>query len=535
MCTSHTATEQHRNKRQFQSSITSFFARADFDEADDLRGDQLPTTRPQQHARATQQQHQQRDSLAPAVPGQVQTDLLSVGMRVRKSVSEGYKTQKMAVLPSLHTAFATSMFSARNTGLEVKPPRDPVEDAFHHQRELLPFCGLHKIGGYAEQPTTNIHLYAGTDSCGQRSVNMFPFPAETFTQPFSNRSSADPGYETTSLRPNPANPSKRSWQDENETLNPNFFFSVPTKFSSSDEDEPVSPMSETPPDMLPPVRLFAQPKSRRRLVGDRSVDVDMDLGSSGLVEGRMAAGCASDFEEADFLDGHEVDMAGPPQKKACHSIEQGPEQVDCNYAFYVHEKLLRSNSRFFENILEQLEGDQDRFVIVPNIKAETFPIWVKWVYTAKLFLTLEASETGQAATNLIEWSRWCDIYALGHILQDDDFKDAAIDFLINIMVVHQQIPYQLLRRIYSHSSKQSAHRKLAVDVFVKCRSRHCWGQDKEMSAAFSRDIIRCVGSFLGPGLELQSLGEAFDSKDTCKYHDHGPDKPCYKTRPAFQP
>lgn len=38
----------------------------------------------------------------------------------------------------------------------------------------------------------------------------------------------------------------------------------------------------------------------------------MDLGyeSRGMQEGRLAAGHASDFEEADFLDGHEIAMGG---------------------------------------------------------------------------------------------------------------------------------------------------------------------------------------------------------------------------------
>lgn len=82
------------------------------------------------------------------------------------------------------------------------------------------------------------------------------------------------------------------------------------KMSSGDDEVPVSPLSETPPDLLPPVRLFAQPKSRRRAVGSRDVDMVMETSEHGHIEGRVATGCSSDFEEADFLDGHEVDMGG---------------------------------------------------------------------------------------------------------------------------------------------------------------------------------------------------------------------------------
>lgn len=310
------STSEHRSKRKFQPSITTYFSRDDFDDHEDLRGLD-PITRSQQQQYYHGAAQQQRESLAPQVPGQVQADLLSVGMRVRKSVPEGYKTHKMSTLPSIQTTLSKPATTLAT--LKVKPPRDPVPDDFVHQRELLPFCGLHKIGGFAEQPTTNLHLYGGFDSTGTRASNLFPLPAEAFTTPFSSQGSTDSGYSTSSQRlPNPLNPSKRSWQDEEDKpLNSNFFFSIPMKGlgAGADVDEvPVSPLSETPPqsiNMLPQVRQFAQPKSRR--AGQRSMasdgDMDIDFENLDRVDGRVAAGSGSDFEEADFL-AHEVDMGG---------------------------------------------------------------------------------------------------------------------------------------------------------------------------------------------------------------------------------
>jgi hypothetical protein len=223
-------------------------------------------------------------------------------MRVRKSVPEGYKTHsnKMACLPSIQTTLsspsATTTTSTTTTmTLDVKATRGSVADDFVHQRELLPFCGLHKIGGFAEQPTTNIHLYAGVDSAtGQRPTNLFPLPAEAFSQPFSSQ---DPLYETII----PSNPAKRSWHDEEDLSRSAFFFS---KGAVVEIDEvPVSPLSEIPEDMLPKVRLVKMPKSRRR-----DGDIDMD----GVQAGGMLAvgGSGSDFEEADFLNAGEVAMGG---------------------------------------------------------------------------------------------------------------------------------------------------------------------------------------------------------------------------------
>lgn len=296
------APEEHRSKRKFQPSITSYFALRDsFDEDQDLRGLD-PTTRPRQH----QQHHHHRETLAPTLPGQVQADLLNVGMRVRKSVPEGYKTHKhkMSELPSIQTAMS------KPVSLEVQPPVDSLPVDIVRERELLPFCGLHKVAGYAEQPTTNPHLYGGRDSQGQRATNFFPLPAAAFTQPFSSQSSTDSGYSTASHRP--SNPSKRSWSEEdNKPLSNNFFFAIPSKGMSVDIDEvPVSPLSETPPqsiNSLPQVRQYAQPKSRRRIAIDE--DMEMDFENGAQIEARLVAGSGSDFEEADFL-AREVDMGG---------------------------------------------------------------------------------------------------------------------------------------------------------------------------------------------------------------------------------
>ena len=301
----HSATEQHRKKRQFQPSITSYFHTAqhcsdndssDADEDYQRRGPRL------RHVPQAKPHH---PTLAPQVPEHVQSSLLSVGMRVRKSVPEGYKTPK--TLPSLQTSILQtplrkphSAFREANPALEaLKIPVDTLASTLQHQRELLPFCGLNKIGGYAEQPATNPHLYGGATS-------SFPLPAQAFSQPFSSQ---DSGYGTDIQRAN----GKRGWSEEEDGLrngagSSNFLFSIPTKVYG-EEDIPVSPLSESPPPSLPPQRQFAQPKSRRRAQA-QDEDTIMDFEGHGAHEGRLAAGHASDFEEADFLDGHEVAMGG---------------------------------------------------------------------------------------------------------------------------------------------------------------------------------------------------------------------------------
>ncbi|KAF2657588.1 hypothetical protein K491DRAFT_690837 [Lophiostoma macrostomum CBS 122681] len=331
----------HRDKRQFQPSITSFFFREDSYSGDEDEEEERglgPITRRQQHHHHASERAV-RDSLAPNLPHTVQADLLSVGMRVRKSVPEGYKTSKTVTLPTIQTTLAKTHYvntHAVNVNVNinagdaysVKPPRDPVPDTFQHQRELLPFCGLHKIGGFAEQPVTNVHLYAGADANGDRPVNVFPLPAEAFNQPFSSQDSDSLSSVTTpDALPNPTNPHKRSWQDEDARLGPgsfnaNFMFALPMKVA---EDEvPVSPLSATPAQSavsLPQsaLRPFAQPKTRRqgmRLVDVeggvfKEVDIDMDVENAEL--GDLPGSNPNDFGEAEFLrpwSAREVEMGG---------------------------------------------------------------------------------------------------------------------------------------------------------------------------------------------------------------------------------
>ncbi|KAF4989628.1 hypothetical protein FGRMN_8986 [Fusarium graminum] len=80
-------------------------------------------------------------SFQPTLPSNVQSNLLSVGMRVRKSVPEGYKTK------------GTSAFKLWTDNSPVNTltaaTQVPIKEA---SRELLPFCGINKVGGLDTQP-----------------------------------------------------------------------------------------------------------------------------------------------------------------------------------------------------------------------------------------------------------------------------------------------------------------------------------------------------------------------------------------------
>ncbi|KAK3987431.1 ribonucleotide reductase inhibitor-domain-containing protein [Cladorrhinum sp. PSN332] len=80
----------------------------------------------------------------PVLPAQVQSNLINVGMRVRKAVPEGYKTGiqysafKLWEDDPIPGPTVSSIASSSGGGV----------------RELLPFCGIHKVGGMDVQPAS---------------------------------------------------------------------------------------------------------------------------------------------------------------------------------------------------------------------------------------------------------------------------------------------------------------------------------------------------------------------------------------------
>ncbi|KAL6813167.1 ribonucleotide reductase inhibitor domain-containing protein [Trichoderma sp. SZMC 28013] len=121
---------QPRTKRQFtgtaadpaQRQITSFFTGS-------------PNTSNPAAPQAT---------LRPELPANVQANLLSVGMRVRKSVPEGYKTIDLAKA------------SSSPNGIVPKDLRRSAVAAKQVSNELLPFCGINKVGGLDTQPESHL-------------------------------------------------------------------------------------------------------------------------------------------------------------------------------------------------------------------------------------------------------------------------------------------------------------------------------------------------------------------------------------------
>ncbi|KAI9751860.1 MAG: hypothetical protein M1815_000876 [Lichina confinis] len=118
------STSKRQAKRPFQPSITDYFSRG--------------------HDGSAVSTHSEppRGSVSvPVLPAAVQASLLNVGMRVRKSVPEGYQTKRGSPASG-----GNPLAKGAATTTRSNPTQKPL---FQRPRELAPFCGILKVGGYA--------------------------------------------------------------------------------------------------------------------------------------------------------------------------------------------------------------------------------------------------------------------------------------------------------------------------------------------------------------------------------------------------
>ncbi|EAA36523.1 hypothetical protein GE21DRAFT_2110 [Neurospora crassa] len=177
-----------RTKRQFagaasdpaQRSITSFFKTTQT--SDDSQFDSTSGASPATAAAPLN---------GPVLSPTIRSSLLNVGMRVRKSVPEGYKTGKIASgFPSWmddsnntnnrnHISGSGASALAGNNGhnrpVSAAPSAPPA--AASANRELTPFCGIHKIGGYAVQDSNNNNNSAALSSQDSNASSTISNPS----------------------------------------------------------------------------------------------------------------------------------------------------------------------------------------------------------------------------------------------------------------------------------------------------------------------------------------------------------------------
>ncbi|KAF2034088.1 hypothetical protein EK21DRAFT_85879 [Setomelanomma holmii] len=121
----------------------------------------------------------------------------------------------------------------------------------------------------------------------------------------------------------------------------------------------------------------------------------------------------------------------------------------------------------------------------------------------------------------------------------DFYIHETIDCLIEAFHDTGYYPVRTPGNIWQYSSSGSAHRKFAINCVVYYyNKKHIYKlvdtEDPVYQPDFPRQILLEILPRLEDGIPFRTQLEFLDLDSTCKYHDHGPDKPCYKTKPAFR-
>ena len=132
-----------------------------------------------------------------------------------------------------------------------------------------------------------------------------------------------------------------------------------------------------------------------------------------------------------------------------------------------------------------------------------------------------------------EWNRLIDSWVLGNVLLSGSFKDAVVDAMVH-KVLWNSVPFDIHMVLYPNSSDSSPIRKLVVDITV-----HKWYEEDiadvdtevepKVQAEFMRDVAVAFHKTKQLSKAEQPKNPIESSEGGCRYHEHGADKPCYKT------
>lgn len=276
-------------RRRFQAPITSFFTR---------ESSSSDTGSNPQQARAYPEALS-----SPPLPEEIQSSLLTVGMRIRKSVPEGYKTHK--------TLHSSRLYNHSRDSLNFTTQTASSSTTHGGYAELVPLCGLHKIGGMAVQPmpaaSSGTYGYLGGERRAEQAEEPDPWSvpssqqsADSFAPPaISNKRAftSDQDEDDDDDLGNDVLSQERSTYPFSHTRMPD----LNTLFPSPTAQPFLNNSTGTP-------RAFAIPRSRFSSSKDKkpALEGQENLGQGSKALGMLAAVTNAldreiDFEDADFL------------------------------------------------------------------------------------------------------------------------------------------------------------------------------------------------------------------------------------------
>lgn len=146
-----------------------------------------------------------------------------------------------------------------------------------------------------------------------------------------------------------------------------------------------------------------------------------------------------------------------------------------------------------------------------------------FVYTGKVHTGEEEGDSREDGDD--EWAKLGDCWILGDKLQSTSSEEAVLDAFAEKAALEQTVSDGDARAAYTKTVGENGLKRLAVEIATFAWSEDAfetWQAEASVEAQFYEDVC----------LRLRKKNNSTQDplkNPGCKFHDHGRDKPCYKT------
>ncbi|QDS77333.1 hypothetical protein FKW77_005082 [Venturia effusa] len=186
--------------------------------------------------------------------------------------------------------------------------------------------------------------------------------------------------------------------------------------------------------------------------------------------------------------------------------------------YIIHHGLLSASSDFFDKALNGQFRENGGDVSLPDENSESFNIYQQWLYAGKINLAEQDSEQG--------WQSPILLYILGDMIQDEDFRNAVINWMMDTVLSIRAYPASptTVDFVYKNTCPTSMLRKLIVDLTIydstyedslldRIKAEAC---NVKYPAEFWFEL--CCGLATHTKVEPEPLPSWVMNR--CQYHDH---------------
>ena len=195
--------------------------------------------------------------------------------------------------------------------------------------------------------------------------------------------------------------------------------------------------------------------------------------------------------------------------------------------YSIHERLISPRSEFVRLALRgEWKEAQERTIKLPEDDPAIFSVYQQWLYGG-LIRTCCGNSFSRCADD--EYETLVKAYILGEKFMDNDFKDAAIDAIVDKLSSIRRFDTRLTTLVFNNTPSESPLRRLWMDVYYHFGSFEWLDADlvgSPINADFMVEFSRHQMKFrTGSGsFELTRSEMIFLS---CTYHEHGT-RPCHR-------